>query len=157
MRNLTHESPSNNFEVIEGGRALQQNARQVSRESAYEERIEDRFRHLTGDIQHFVSSLQAARLADYSPAREILHELAAKLGKLAWKIGVARRSEGAARHRLWPDVERSLGDLEATLSLLSRLQFVDGHWSVRRSAVPFHSATGGLSGQAEESPYDDIS
>lgn len=108
----------------------QRDAGATINQSAYEERIEERFRQLSGDIQHFVSSLQAACLADHTPAREILDELAAKQGKLAWSIGVARRSEGPARKRLWPDIERMVGELESTLRLLSRLQFVEGHWRV---------------------------
>lgn len=130
MRNLEYEAPTKSFETIEGGKSLQRNGEQAPDQNPYEEKIVDRFRHLTGDLQHFASSLQAACLADYAMAREILDELAAKQGKLAWTIGVARRSEGAARKRLWPDIERMLGDLESTLSLLSRLQFVEGHWRV---------------------------
>lgn len=130
MRNPHYEAPTKSFGTIEGGKFIKQDGMNAPDQYAYEEKIVDRFRHLTGDLQHFASSLQAACLADYAMAREILHELAAKQGKLAWTIGVARRSEGAARKRLWPDIERMLGDLESTLSLLSRLQFVEGHWRV---------------------------
>jgi hypothetical protein len=108
------------------GQALEQSAG----ESAYERAIEERFRRVAGDLQHFASSLQAACLGDHPLAREILDDLAAKRGKIAWTMGIARRAEGPARRRLWVDIERALGDLEASLRLLSRVQFVDGHWRV---------------------------
>jgi len=134
MHHLTHEPSLKDFEVFQG--------RKIQDQAAYEEKIEARFRRLSDDLQQFISSLQAACLAEHSPAREILEELAIKHCALAWIIRTARHSQGAARRRLWPDIERSVGDLETTLRLVSRLEFVGGHWRVPANSPP--------------PPYDDV-
>jgi len=128
MQNLNREPALKVFEVIQGRKGQDQ--------SAYEEKIESRFRRLGDDLQQFISSLQAACLAEHSPARDILEELAIKHCALAWIIRTARHSQGAARRRLWPDIDHSLGDLETTLSLLAHLRLVDGHWRVSADAAP---------------------
>ena len=159
MNHAIHEAPTKGFEVVDGGKARRQDGSQVPDQTAYEENIVDRFHHLTGDIQHFASSIQAACLSEYALAREILQELAEKQGKLAWTIGVAKRLESSFSNasqrqtgrRMWPDIERMLADLESTLGLLSRLQFVEGHWRV---PPPVLQADGGAGDAAD---YSDVS
>jgi hypothetical protein len=117
----THKAKSaiRNFLVIEGGCQLNN--------SPYEEKIEARLERLSHSVEHFVSSLPAALLAEHHPTRELLEELVVKQSALQWIVRVAKHSQGSIRRRLWSDIDASLAGLEKLLEFLPRLQEIERH------------------------------
>jgi len=119
MRSHKAKPAFRNFLVIEGGFQL--------KNSSYEEKIEARLERLSHAVEHFVSSLPAALLAEHHPTRELLEELVVKQSALQWIVRVARHSQGAVRRRLWSDIDASLAGLEKLLEFLPRLQDLERH------------------------------
>jgi hypothetical protein len=119
MRNLKAKSALRNFEIIQGGGSQEQ--------SAYEEKIEVRLRHLTDAVERFITTLPAALLAEQSSSHEIFEELVVKQSALQWIVSTAKHSQGAVRQKLWSDIDQSLSGLEKALERFLRLQCIERH------------------------------
>ena len=119
MRSHKAKPAIRNFLVLNGGCQLHN--------SVYEGKIEARLERLSQVVEHFVSSLPAALLAEHHPTRELLEELLVKQSALQWIVRVAKHSQGAVRRRLWSDIDESLAGLEKLLELLPRLQEIERH------------------------------
>jgi len=104
MNRRESQRPGTNFEVIEFPR----------RNGAVpgEEAIEARLRELTYLVNDLCESGYAVLLMEGTPGRQAFDELRVKEAALRWIVRVAKHSSGAAREKLWADIESAVGDLE---------------------------------------------
>ena len=99
---------------------------------------ETRLEALTMFVENLEHAAYAVLLSEQSSAQEVVEELCVKESALRWMARAAKHSEGVVRERLWKDIERAVGDLEALARSISESKKVipfENSGSLRRGVA----------------------